>query len=78
MVYIMDPELIKEVLHKHDIFRKPYANPLVMMLANGLSVHEGEKWVKHRKIINPAFHVDKLKVSFPYQKRDTIVRKIIF
>ncbi|KAM7503131.1 hypothetical protein LguiB_002035 [Lonicera macranthoides] len=65
IVTIMDPELVKEVLHKHDIFRKPYANPLVMMLANGLSVHEGEKWAKHRKIINPAFHVDKLKLMLP-------------
>ncbi|KAM7497800.1 hypothetical protein LguiA_022214 [Lonicera macranthoides] len=66
IVTVMDPELIKEVLHKHDIFRKPYANPLVLMLANGLSVHEGEKWAKHRKIINPAFHVDKLKVTLAH------------
>ncbi|KAM7497797.1 hypothetical protein LguiA_022211 [Lonicera macranthoides] len=65
IVTIMDPELIKEVLHKHDIFRKPYANPLVMMLAIGLAAHEGEKWAKHRKIISPAFNLDKLKLMLP-------------
>ncbi|KAM7497802.1 hypothetical protein LguiA_022216 [Lonicera macranthoides] len=65
VVYITDPKLVREVLHKHDIFWKRFANPLGKMLANGLSAHEGEKWAKHRKIINPAFHVDKLKLMLP-------------
>ncbi|KAM7497796.1 hypothetical protein LguiA_022210 [Lonicera macranthoides] len=64
-VYIMDPDLVREVLNNHDIFRKPNANPAVKKLANGLSTHEGEKWAKHRKIINPAFHVEKLKLMLP-------------
>jgi cytochrome P450 len=32
------------------------------MIGDGLSNHEGEKWAVHRKIINHAFHLEKLKV----------------
>ncbi|KAM7497792.1 hypothetical protein LguiA_022206 [Lonicera macranthoides] len=63
-VYIMDPELIREVLHKHEIFKKPN-NPALKILADGVTTHEGEKWAKHRKIINPAFHAEKLKHMLP-------------
>lgn len=64
-VNITDPEQIKDVLNKIYDFRKPNSNPLVRLLANGLVSYEGEKWNKHRKIINPAFHLEKLKASFP-------------
>ncbi|KAM7497795.1 hypothetical protein LguiA_022209 [Lonicera macranthoides] len=63
-VYIMDPELIREVLHKPDIFKK-HGNPAFKKLANGIITHQGEKWAKHRKIINPAFLVEKLKHMLP-------------
>ncbi|KAC9216384.1 hypothetical protein E3N88_46192 [Mikania micrantha] len=36
-----------------------------MLLARGLANVEGDQWVKHRKIINPAFHVEKLKHMLP-------------
>lgn len=61
-VNIMEPELIQEILMNHKDFKKPTHNPLAKFLVSGLSGYEGEKWSKHRKIINPAFHVDKLKV----------------
>lgn len=32
------------------------------LLAFGLANHDGEKWAKHRRILNPAFHLDNLKV----------------
>lgn len=60
-VNIMEPELIKEILMNNKDFKKPTPNPLAKFLVSGLSGYEDEKWSKHRKIINPAFFVDKLK-----------------
>jgi cytochrome P450 len=62
-VNISDPELIKDILNKNYDFPKPHTNPLVKLLAYGLVSLEGEQWSKHRKIINPAFHLEKLKAS---------------
>jgi len=62
-VTLSDPELIKDVLNKTDDFGKIRINPQVRLLAPGLVSHEGEKWRKHRKIINPAFNLEKLKVG---------------
>ncbi|KAJ8755703.1 hypothetical protein K2173_022686 [Erythroxylum novogranatense] len=64
-VNIMDPQSLKEVFLKIDEFQKPKGNPLVKLLATGLANYEGEKWAKHRKIINPAFHLEKLKLMIP-------------
>lgn len=65
-VYIMDPELIKDVFTNIGEFRKPRINPLSRLLSLGVVSYEGEKWAKHRKIINPAFRIEKLKVFFFY------------
>ncbi|RDX66652.1 hypothetical protein CR513_54559, partial [Mucuna pruriens] len=64
-VSLTDPELIKDVLNKISDFGKPNLNPQVRLLAPGLVSHEGEKWTKHRKIINPAFNLEKLKNMLP-------------
>ncbi|KAM7268400.1 hypothetical protein ACFE04_010566 [Oxalis oulophora] len=61
-VTIMNPDHIKEILNKNNDFLKQDFNPLTKMLAGGLTIHEGDKWVKHRKIINPAFLQEKLKL----------------
>jgi cytochrome P450 len=39
---------------------------VLKMLHNGVSSQEGEKWAKHRRIISPAFHLEKLKVTLIY------------
>ncbi|KAJ9672685.1 hypothetical protein PVL29_026057 [Vitis rotundifolia] len=57
----MEPELIRDVLLKHNAFQKPPEHPLVKLLVSGIVSLEGEQWTKRRKIINPAFHLEKLK-----------------
>ncbi|KAG5114074.1 hypothetical protein JHK82_037343 [Glycine max] len=64
-VVITDPEQIKEVFNKIQDFEKPKLSPIVKLLGSGLANLEGEKWRTHRKIINPAFHLEKLKVMLP-------------
>ncbi|CAN8269334.1 unnamed protein product [Cochlearia groenlandica] len=64
-ITIMDPEQIKEVLNKVYDFQKPQTYPLIKMIANGLFSYDGDKWAKHRRIINPAFHLEKIKNMVP-------------
>ncbi|KAM1001022.1 hypothetical protein ACFX2I_007597 [Malus domestica] len=64
-VNITDPEDMKTILTKMDDFPKPKANPLIKLLATGIALCEGEKWAKHRRIINPVFHIEKLKRMLP-------------
>ncbi|CAB4307571.1 unnamed protein product [Prunus armeniaca] len=64
-VNIMNPEDLKEIFNKDQNFRRPSANPMIDLLAQGLSAFEDGKWAKHRKIIHPAFHLEKLKGMLP-------------
>nr|GEZ71022.1 cytochrome P450 CYP72A219-like [Tanacetum cinerariifolium] len=55
--------MIKEILNNYEDFQK--TRVLLRFLARGLVDVEGDQWMKHRKIINPAFHVEKLKHMVP-------------
>lgn len=59
---IMDPLLVKEVLSQPDEFRKPSNDQMAEVLAGGLFTKEGTTWAKHKKILNPIFHIEKIKV----------------
>ncbi|KAK1416130.1 hypothetical protein QVD17_31918 [Tagetes erecta] len=63
-MYIMDPELIKEILLRPNDFQKPRLEPIRDSLVGGLPVTEGQKWIKHRRIINPAFNYQNVKNMF--------------
>ncbi|KAI3893776.1 hypothetical protein MKX03_006928 [Papaver bracteatum] len=66
---IVDPEMMKDVMtEKNGHIQKPPVdsyNPLIRDLPKGITNQEGEKWFKHRRIINPAFHIEKLKGMMP-------------
>ncbi|KAL2931746.1 hypothetical protein RDABS01_037156 [Bienertia sinuspersici] len=65
MISISKPELIREAWTKTQEIRKVKVNPIFDKLFPGVFSYEGEKWAKHRKIINPAFHMEKLKLMLP-------------
>nr|BAP90521.1 secologanin synthase [Ophiorrhiza pumila] len=66
-VHIMDADLIREALTHSTKFVKNFDvhNPLVKFLLTGVGSFEGEKWSKHRRIISPAFTLEKLKTMLP-------------
>uniref|UniRef100_A0ACD5ZIG3 Uncharacterized protein n=1 Tax=Avena sativa TaxID=4498 RepID=A0ACD5ZIG3_AVESA len=65
-VAVCDPGLVKEMLSdKLGYFGKPQFPAVAEMLSNGLAQYEGDKWVQHRRIINPAFSLQEMKQTLP-------------
>ncbi|KAI8552357.1 hypothetical protein RHMOL_Rhmol06G0260300 [Rhododendron molle] len=64
-VNITDPKLIKEIFSNTEVFQKPVMNPLGKFLVTGILTYNGEKWATHRSLVNPAFHLEKLKLMVP-------------
>ncbi|KAL8512589.1 hypothetical protein ACS0TY_018906 [Phlomoides rotata] len=64
-VIMLDPEIIREVMSKSYIFQKPSGTVFTRMLARGVGTYETAKWAKHRRLITPAFHLDKVKHMVP-------------
>ncbi|TXG75139.1 hypothetical protein ES332_1Z012300v1 [Gossypium tomentosum] len=64
---ISEPELIKEVLQTSEkkIQEKSLSDIGREFLGNGLLFIAGEKWAKHRKLANHAFHGESLKNMTP-------------
>nr|QFS19032.1 cytochrome P450 72A66v2 [Medicago truncatula] len=61
---LTEPEQIKDVLNKMSDFPKTNYK-IFKLLASGLASYKGEKWSKHRRLINPAFHLEQLKIMTP-------------
>ncbi|TYI41808.1 hypothetical protein ES332_A01G051900v1 [Gossypium tomentosum] len=68
---------LEKYLNKFNDFQKVHTNPLLNLLVSGLVNLEGDRWSKRRKIINPAFHQDKLKNMLPafYQSCSDMLSK---
>ncbi|KAE9457963.1 hypothetical protein C3L33_10131, partial [Rhododendron williamsianum] len=64
-VNITDPKLIKEIFSNTEVFQKPVMNPLRKFIVTGIATYNGEKWATHRSLVNPAFHLEKLKLMVP-------------
>ncbi|MQM03389.1 hypothetical protein Taro_036171, partial [Colocasia esculenta] len=65
-VIVRDLDMVRDILaNKFGHIEKTKVNPLGELLITGLIKYEGDKWAKHRRIVNPAFHVEKLKRMFP-------------
>ncbi|KAJ8492530.1 hypothetical protein OPV22_014251 [Ensete ventricosum] len=65
-VTIADVGLVKQLLlNMSTDFEKPQLNPLGQFFFRGMFIYEGEKWAKHKRIMNPSFHMAKLKQMFP-------------
>nr|AZZ89572.1 cytochrome P450 monooxygenase [Lagerstroemia speciosa] len=63
-VFLMHPEQLKDIFSKIYDFQK-LNSPLGKLLVRGVVTYDGDKWAMHRKIINPAFHIEKLKLMLP-------------
>ncbi|KAJ4886702.1 hypothetical protein Rs2_26450 [Raphanus sativus] len=64
-IMITNPEHIKEVFSKFNDFEKNASFPLIRLLVGGLASYKGDKWARHRRIINPAFHLENIKNMVP-------------
>jgi PHYB activation tagged suppressor 1 len=56
--------MVKQVLFdRNGLYPKNIGNPhIARLLGNGLVLTDGDDWKRHRKVVYPAFNMDKLKV----------------
>ncbi|WOG91790.1 hypothetical protein DCAR_0311042 [Daucus carota subsp. sativus] len=64
-ISIMNPEMVKEVLNHNFDYPKTKLHPIFKMFVQGLPSIDGGKWTTHRRLLNPAFHTEKLKGMLP-------------
>uniref|UniRef100_A0A0D9VUF7 Cytochrome P450 n=1 Tax=Leersia perrieri TaxID=77586 RepID=A0A0D9VUF7_9ORYZ len=63
-ICISDYDLVKQILsNKYGHFVKNDAHPVILsMIGKGLLLVEGTDWVRHHRVLTPAFAMDKLKM----------------
>ncbi len=64
VVFTRDPEIVRHVLQKnHRNYAKSelQTRDLAKYIGHGILTSEGESWKQHRKMIQPAFHREKLR-----------------
>jgi hypothetical protein len=63
-VCIADVNVVKQVLFdRNGLYPKNIGNPhIARLLGKGLVLTDGDDWKRHRKVVYPAFNMDKLKV----------------
>ena len=63
-ITITDPDMVREIFSvRFDDYEKTESSSVVRKLeGDGLLNLKGDKWVQHRSIINPAFHMENLRV----------------
>lgn len=68
LLCISEQEMIKQVLaSKYGSYARTDPSPAAMALVGkGLTNIDGSEWARHRRVVNPAFAMDKLKVSPPF------------
>ncbi|CAM0942981.1 unnamed protein product [Alopecurus aequalis] len=64
-VIIAEPKLVREILSDKSGQFEKFPKRHQDLVALGVASYDGEKWAKHRKILNPAFHLEKLKGMLP-------------
>ncbi|GLJ45083.1 hypothetical protein SUGI_0949100 [Cryptomeria japonica] len=65
---IADPQLVQEIFSlRSDDYEKIEANNALKKLeSEELLDLKGEKWAQHRRIINPAFHMENIKLRHSF------------
>jgi cytochrome P450 len=61
-IVVGHPELVEEVLvtRNHDYRKSPSTRRLGTLLGNGLLLSEGDAWLRQRRLMQPAFHRERL------------------
>ncbi|CAM0958972.1 unnamed protein product [Alopecurus aequalis] len=64
---ISDYDMVKHILsNKAGVFNKALPGPkLLALLGRGLIFADGADWLRHRRVVHPAFTMDKLKMMAP-------------
>lgn len=73
-VCVADVNVVKQVLSdRTGLYPKNLLNPHISrLLGKGLVLTDGDDWKRHRKVVHPAFSMDKLKVRMIFMIRHVL------